>query len=265
MSETVHVDDAFDFFIQKLVEVPEDQPPTSRSGGYNVKASEVAAAYWWQREQIQIQGMHTPEVDRFYMPFCDAAWRLCMMGVLRPGQQSIPSFGGPGFNGDGYSLTAFGRAWAKETTNRPTSDPSRFGSLLRQFEARFGVGYSDRATEAARCYQTGNYLACCVLSGAAAESILLAVAIAKAGDEGKVLSDYRRASGRRAVTDFIVGQTTKAIAEQFRTALNVISFWRDEAGHGTHTTISEIQGYAALSHLIRLAQFSSDNWEVLTM
>jgi hypothetical protein len=43
-------------------------------------------------------------------PFYDAAWDLCRIGVLRPGQvipkgQSV----GSGFVGDGYTVTAFGR------------------------------------------------------------------------------------------------------------------------------------------------------------
>jgi hypothetical protein len=115
-----------------------------------------------------------------------------------------------------------------------------------------------------RCYWTGNYLACCVLSGAAAESVLLAIAIAKSGDEAKVLASYRSASGRKKITDLIVGNVAKSIAEHFTTASGVISYWRDEAGHGLRTTVSEIEAYAALLHLIRLAQFSTDNWQALT-
>jgi len=40
-------------------------------------------------------------------------------------------------------------------------------------------------------YRTSNYLASCVMSGAAAESILLAVAIAKVKSEQKVLAEYK--------------------------------------------------------------------------
>ena len=103
-----------------------------------------------------------------------------------------------------------------------------------------------------------------MLSGAAAESILLAIAIAKSGDEQKVVAEYRNASGRRKITDRIVGNVTKAVAEHFRTGLNIITYWRDEAGHGLRSTISEIEAYGALSQLIRLAQFSTDNWGTLT-
>jgi hypothetical protein len=161
-------------------------------------------------------------------------------------------------------LTSFGRSWVKNVDQRPISDPSRFGSLVAQFEVRFGAGYGQRAAEAASCYHTANYLAGCVLSGAAAESILLAIAIAKLGDEQKVVAEYRTASGRRKITDRILGNVTKPIADQFRTGLNIIGFWRDEAGHGLRSTISEIEAHGALLQLIRLPQFSDDNWRTIT-
>ena len=160
MSDTVHVDDALDFMVRKLAEVPEDQPPNNRPSGYNVKILDIAADYWWQRNRTQLQNMHSPEVDPYYKPVCDATWRLCLMNVLRPGYASLtlkhfrirlksesavirdpPTSAdstrpedalihGPGFHGDGYSLTAFGYAWVRDAATRPTSDPSRFGSFF---------------------------------------------------------------------------------------------------------------------------------------
>jgi hypothetical protein len=35
--------------------------------------------------------------------------------------------------------------------------------------------------------------------------------------------------------------------------LQVLHYWRDDAGHGTATTISEIQAHFSLSQLLRLA------------
>jgi hypothetical protein len=89
MSDTVHVDDALDFMVRKLAEVPEDQPPNNRPSGYNVKILDIAADYWWQRNRTQLQNMHSPEVDPYYKPVCDATWRLCLMNVLRPGYASL--------------------------------------------------------------------------------------------------------------------------------------------------------------------------------
>src|SRR5208283_1226627 len=64
-----------------------------------------------------------------------------------------------------------------------------------------------RATEAAKCHQFGNYLACCAMCGAAAESALLAIAIAKTSNEESVLREYRSGGGRQKVMAKIFGNT----------------------------------------------------------
>jgi hypothetical protein len=102
------------------------------------------------------------------------------------------------------------------------------------------------------------------MAGAAAESVLLATAIAKIKDEAKVLSEYRRASGRRHVISLVVGNSAKTLQDQFNGALGILSFWRDDAGHGMASTIGELEAHEAISRLLRLAQFTSDNWSVLT-
>jgi len=58
--------------------------------------------------------------------------------------------------------------------------------------------------------------------GAAAESILLAVAIAKSGDEAKMLKKYQNSGGRSRVTTYVVGQSTPSVARQFEAALHVL-------------------------------------------
>jgi hypothetical protein len=113
------------------------------------------------------------------IPLYDAAWELCRIGVLRPGEfaprgQSMAR----GF-GDGYVLTKFGREWVKQASRRPIVDPSRLSQVLQTFSEHFGDGYAQRATEAVATYRTANYLASCVMAGAAAESILLALAVIK--------------------------------------------------------------------------------------
>ena len=44
--------------------------------------------------------------------------------------------------------------------------------MLAAFQNRFGAGFQERGQEAARCYGAHAYLDCCVMSGAAAESVL---------------------------------------------------------------------------------------------
>jgi hypothetical protein len=102
------------------------------------------------------------------------------------------------------------------------------------------------------------------MCGAAAESILLAVAIAKSGDEAKTVAAYRASMGRQRTIDSVVGQARLAIAEPFRSAAQLLSYWRDEAAHGMASTISEPEAHNAVARLLRFAQFVTDNWNELT-
>jgi hypothetical protein len=142
--------------------------------------------------------------------------------------------------------------------------PSRLAQVLQTFSKHFGDGYAQRATEAVATYRTANYLASCVMAGAAAESILLALAIAKEKDEAKVLTEYNTSGGRRRVTKLLTQGVTQSVVAQLETALQVLHYWRDDAGHGSMTTIIEIEAHASLTQLLRLAQFASDHWDALT-
>jgi hypothetical protein len=60
------------------------------------------------------------------------------------------------------------------------------------------------------------------------------------------------------------GNTTSNVGDQFEHALGILSYWRDDAGHGAASSIGEIEAYEAISRLLRLARFTSDNWQALT-
>jgi hypothetical protein len=81
---------------------------------------------------------------------------------------------------------------------------------LKRFSTNYGAGFEQRAQEAARCYETGNYLACCALCGAAAESMLLAAAMTLTRDPSAVLRDYRSANGTRKVIERALQRGSKA-------------------------------------------------------
>ena len=102
------------------------------------------------------------------------------------------------------------------------------------------------------------------MAGAAAESILLAGAIAKSKNEDKILKMYESSGGRGRVTTFLTGQATSSVQRQFESALHILHYWRDDASHGQQTTITEVEAHSAISELLRLAQFSSDRWCELT-
>src|SRR5262249_26265663 len=145
-------------------------------------------------------------------PFYDAAWELCRRAVLRPGP-AFPRGQHMGHtSGDGFSLTVFGRAWiqAYEQQGPVPADPGRFAAIIAPCGGRLGRGFVQRANEAAGCYRAMNYLACCAMVGAACESILLALATAKAGDEAGVLKRYRAGNGRKAMLDILTtGQSAR--------------------------------------------------------
>jgi hypothetical protein len=202
-----------------------------------------------------------------YLPFYDAAWELCRIGVLRPGLHASMGMGGVGggtYSGDGYSITQFGHEWFANPDRRAVGDPSRMSEIIASFAPKYGSGFGQRANEAIRCHRAGLYLATCVMAGAAAESILLAVAIAKVGDEAKVLKEYSSSSGRGRVTKSVTTGLPEPVARTFTAALAVLHYWRDDAAHGKATTISEVEAYASLTQLLRVAQFCSDRWSELT-
>jgi hypothetical protein len=172
--------------------------------------------------------------------------------------------GGGQFSGDGYSITGFGHEWLAKADRRAAGEPSRMSQLFASFAQRYGPGFAQRATEAIRCHRTSNFLATCVMAGAAAESVLLAIAIAKTGDEAHVLRDYASSGGRGRVTKLVASGLKSSIARIFDAALSVLHYWRDDASHGVATTISEVEAYASLTQLLRLAQFCSDHWAELT-
>lgn len=130
-------------------------------------------------------------------------------------------------------------------------------------EGRLGLGFGRRASEAANCHALKCYLASCAMCGAAAEAIVLSVAIAKDGDEKRVLKLYQATHGRRNVINFIIGSAGPGIVAAFKAATDLLSYWRDEAAHGTVSEISEIEAYTALHQLLRFAQFACDRWEEL--
>ena len=148
----------------------------------------------WCEEHLQISKSEAESKLKNLSPvFYDAAWELCRRGILRPGvnkhgRQSTAD----GSAGNGYSVTPFGTKWLHESdrdTFIPT-EPGRFSEMLSPFSRIFGPGFHERANQAIRCYGAHAYLACCVMCGAAAESILLNLAIKKDGDEEKILKAY---------------------------------------------------------------------------
>jgi hypothetical protein len=220
-------------------------------------------------ETPHLQGSSS-ELDQKMTPlfplFANAAWELCRRGILRPGVKDYNTQStDQGSAGSGFSVTAFGQQWLSEggSVFIPT-EPERFGQLLKPFVSRFGQGFHERAQEAVRCYGAHAYLACCAMCGAAAESILLATAIAKEGDEDSVLKIYATTNGRVRLENMIIGKATDHVKREFKGLTELLKYWRDEASHGKPSNISDNEAYTSLAMLLRYAAFVNGIWDSLT-
>jgi hypothetical protein len=243
----------------------EDAPARYSSYGYDLYLPNIMRAYL-----LEVHGVRDGETGWFPSvspPFYAAAWDLCRRGILRPG---INTWGTQstedGSAGNGYSITPFGRQWLEESDRDdyvPT-EPGRFARMLDEIGALFGDGYRERAQEAIRCYGAHAYLACCAMCGAAAESILLAIAIAKSGDEKRILKEYASAGGRSRIENRALGRSHAGLRDEFRGYLGLLKYWRDAAAHGHAQGITDNEAFTSLAVLLRLSRCASDNWSDLT-
>lgn len=208
-----------------------------------------------------------PKEQQVSPSFLAAAWELARRGIVRPGvkafrQQSTDD----GSAGAGFSITPAGRKWLKESGQYDfvPIEPGRFSKILDSFTGQFGTGFQERSQEAIRCYGANAYLACCAMCGAAAESVLLAVAVAKDGDPNKVEQMYLASGGRGRIEKLILGQQKSAVQDEFRGYLSLLKYWRDSASHGHRIGVGDNEAYTALAVLLRFAQFANDRWNELT-
>jgi hypothetical protein len=100
--------------------------------------------------------------------------------------------------------------------------------------------------------------------GAAAESVLLAIAIEKENDEDAVLRTYRSARGRQAVLNMIVGRATAPMRNTLTTFAGIVSLWRDDAAHGQASPIDTSNADEALRQLLHMCQWVDREWDNLT-
>ena len=270
MADKVHSDEAFEAIVHHLAQLAETRDHRGQRSGQHESDFYLPDFVWqfWLPHLDRSGGRYMSpsdlEQERF-IPFYDAAWELCRIGVLRPGAFAPQGMGMPKMFGDQYVITVFGRGWLQSAKERPFIDLARLAQLLNTFSGRYGDGYAQRASEAVRTYRTANWLAASVMAGAAAELILIALAVAKSGDERRVLKTYNGSGGRAAATKMVVDGLRPSLQQHLENALLVLHYWRDSASHGLATSITEIEAHASLMQLLRLAQFADKNWEPLTV
>jgi hypothetical protein len=226
--------------------------------GYDLYPPHVARTYLeWQRTIPHHE--REPILRKIAPTFMDAAWELCRRGLVRPGVKNI---GEQAVAETGYSVTEAGRAAldAMDPADLVVLQPGSLARTLAGFEHRFGDGFAQRSAEAIRCRNAEAWLGCCSMAGAAAESILLALAIAKTDDEALVVSTYGQSGGRRKVLNLIVGQLDQHRRVTLTTFTNIISLWRDEAAHGRATPLDTANADEALRQLLHMSQWVNREW-----
>jgi len=228
--------------------------------GYDIYLPNVIRAYLRNTGANEDDRRATRELSpHFYA----AAWELCRRGIIRPGVNIMGAQStDDGGAGNGYSITPFGSQWLCESDedNYVPTEPGRFAEMLKPYKDRFGPQFAQRSQEAIRCYGAHAYLACCVMCGAAAESILLATAIEKANDEDKILSMYNSSQGRSRVEKYLLGSVRKRLEQEFTGFLTLLKYWRDQAGHGAASNIGDNEAYTSLALLLRFAMYVNEWW-----
>jgi hypothetical protein len=253
-------EDAVKFMIKEL-----RNPTTTHmsSYGYEVYIPNLLRVLIAAKTGQQPQHVDEQQMRRLSSTFYDAAWELCRRGILRPGVRDL--FGqatAEGASGNGYSVTPFGRTWLTDghRDDFVPVEPGRFGRMIAPYGERFGSGFQARAQQAITCYGARAYLACCAMVGAATESILLNAAIAKDGDEQKVLQLYVSGRGRSKIESLLIGQARVDLQQQVRGFTGLLNYWRDDASHGKPSRLSDDEAFTALAMLLRFAALINDNW-----
>ena len=258
-SITINEEDAFSFIVQCL-----------REGNYSSYGYDLYLPIVMRKYLISVFEVNDRETDRYLEKispsFYAAAWELCRKGILRPGiaAKGLQSTDN-GSAGNGYSVLPFGQEWLQkaEQYDYVPLEPGRIARILDSFGPKFGPGFRERAQEAIRCYRTPAYLACCVMCGAAAESIILSLAIAKTKDEDRILKDIEAKGGRTRIENLIIGQKSPNIQNEFRSYSSLLKYWRDIAGHGKKSNITDKEAFTAQDRLLRLALFANERWDDL--
>lgn len=229
--------------------------------GYEIYLPSLAFIHLTQNHQISDQTSQVSIFKKHSGKFYSSAWELCRRGILRPGLTSYQEQStDDGASGNGYSITDYGRTWLQETNHEdfiPT-EPETFGKMIARYNI-FGPGFHQRSQEAIRCYGAHAYLACCAMSGAASESIVLNLAIQKNGDEEKILKLYTNRDGRKKIEQLLMTGQSQFINDNILTFCSLLKYCRDEAAHGSNSSINEEVAFHSLAVLLRMARFCSEH------
>jgi len=229
--------------------------------GYDYYSSTVARLV--AESQTQYHTSIDAKVREYFPFFEEAGWILATRGILRPG---VRAYQAQGTGEGGYSLTSQARG-ILDTLDESSAllyASNTLTDALMKFSDKFGTAFEQRAKEAVHCRETGAFFASCVMSGAATEAVLLAIANEKTGDAEMVRKRYLNRNGRKEVLQLISGSAKAYIREGLQGFVGVTGYWRDEAGHGDSTAITQSNADEAVRQLLHFCQWTEREWENLT-
>jgi hypothetical protein len=265
MNHVPDLEDAIQYMIRYLREGGRAAAGGLPSYGYGFYLPNLMRAYASDTgtPQGQVEARLPPLSPVFYA----AAWELCRKGIIRPGLREYGRQAtGDGGSGNGYTVTPFGETWIREAAQADyvPVEPGRFARMLADRGGQFGQGFVERSQEAVSAYNAHAYLACCAMCGAAAESLMLALAIEKSEDEQRVLRDYASAGGRGRIERALLQGQTPQVEADFRRYTDLLKYWRDSASHGRAVHMTEAEAFSALILLLRFVIFAAEHREDLT-
>lgn len=237
---------------------------TIATAGSRMELGEVIRAYL-----DEIRPAHTLGAMKFDSrtnaePFIVAAWRLSRHGIIAPASTYIElKYTNYVEAGNKFIVTEYGAEWIKGLSDydTPPNEYGHFSQLLARHDSKLGKGYQARSQEALRSYRSQNYLACCAMCGAAAESITLALAIAKKGNEQEMLKMYGSSGGRSKIENFLIANQDGHITRNLPNYTTLLNDWRDISAHGDTPIVGEEEAFTALLLLLRYAKFAEERWD----
>jgi hypothetical protein len=259
------VDDAIQFLIRYIRSGQAAEHQASRATyGYEIYIRAVLAAYLIEKGASPggtIWGAVEGAAPKLSPIFGTAAWTLARRGILRPGTTHLATQSTDEGGGWGFSVTPVGKEWiaAAPGVDYLPIEGGRFGRLLAERGEQFGGGFVERSQVAVRAYDAQAYLACCSMCGAAAESIILRLAVDKTGDEAATLKDYEAGGGRGRVERKLIGSLPSSLQAEFRRYTDLLKHWRDSASHGRAIHMTEAEAFGALILLLRFTIFAAEH------
>ena len=98
--------------------------------------------------------------------------------------------------------------------------------------------------------------------GAAAESIVMALGVARLGEQTAERIYYGK-NGRKLLEDAVLDGVSTWLARDVRGHTSLIALWRDRSAHANESEVTEGEAYMSLLGLLKFANLVSESWSKL--